>query len=93
VRVKAEKDARQELRDERLDTKYNDPATIKQVAKELKRGLSRWWGRSTTTSSGPNDGADRVVNFYQFDMQAHQTWRRRRRFGFRRSPIKKVATR
>jgi penicillin-binding protein activator len=32
VRVKAEKDLRQDLRDERLDTKFNDPATVKAIA-------------------------------------------------------------
>jgi uncharacterized protein (TIGR02722 family) len=35
VRVKAEQDFRKDIRDERLDTQYNDPATIKAVAKEL----------------------------------------------------------
>jgi len=35
VRIKAQKDLRQELRDERLDTEFNDPATVKAVAKEV----------------------------------------------------------
>lgn len=35
VRVKARKEIRQELRDERLDTQFNDPETVKAIAKEL----------------------------------------------------------
>lgn len=35
VRVKAEMDLREELRDERLDTEFNDPETVKAVAKEV----------------------------------------------------------
>ena len=35
VRIKAVRDARAELREERLDTQFNDPDTIKAVAKEI----------------------------------------------------------
>lgn len=39
VRFKARQQVRQELRDERLDTEYNDPATIKAIAKEVNADL------------------------------------------------------
>ncbi len=39
VRVKAQKDIRAELRDERLDTEFNDPETLKAIAKELNADL------------------------------------------------------
>ena len=90
VRVKAEKDARQELRDERLDTKYNDPATVKQVAKELNADFALV-GSVNDNKQRTNDGR-KVVNYYQFDMElinvetAEKVW-------IQTKPIKKVATR
>ncbi len=90
VRVKAEKQAREELRDERLDTKYNDPATIKQVAKEINADFALV-GSVNDNKQRTNDGRT-VVNYYQFDMQlinvetAEKAW-------IQTKPIKKVATR
>lgn len=90
VRVKAEKDARQELRDERLDTKYNDPATIKQVAKEINADFALV-GAVNDNKQRSSDGRT-IVNFYQFDLQlinvetAEKVW-------IQTKPVKKVATR
>jgi len=90
VRVKAEKQAREELRDERLDTKYNDPETIKRVAKELNSDFALV-GAVNDNKQRSNDGRT-IVNFYQFDMQlinvetAEKVW-------IQTKPIKKVATR
>jgi PBP1b-binding outer membrane lipoprotein LpoB len=90
VRVKAEKDLRPELRDERLDTKYNDPATLKAVAKELNADFALV-GAVNDNKQRSNDGRT-VVNFYQFDMQlvnvetAEKVW-------IQTKQVKKVATR
>jgi penicillin-binding protein activator len=90
VRVKAERDLRQELRDERLDTKYNDPATLKAVAKELNADFALV-GFVNDNKQRSNDGRT-IVNYYQFDMQlinvetAEKVW-------IQTKPIKKVATR
>jgi len=90
VRVKAEKDARQELRDERLDTKYNDPETVKQIAKELNADFALV-GAVNDNKQRTNDGRV-VVNYYQFDMQlinvetAEKVW-------IQTKEIKKVASR
>ncbi len=90
VRVKAEKDARQELRDERLDTKYNDPETVKAIAKELNADFALV-GTVNDSKQRSNDGR-LVVNYYQFDMQlinvetAEKVW-------IQTKEIKKVATR
>ncbi len=67
VRVKAERDARQELRDERLDTKYNDPATIKAVAKELNADFALT-GNVQQVLQRANDGKH-MINFYQINME------------------------
>ena len=90
VRVKAERDLRPELRDERLDTKYNDPATLKAVAKELNADFALV-GAVNDNKQRSNDGRT-VVNFYQFDMQlvnvetAEKVW-------IQTKQVKKVATR
>jgi uncharacterized protein (TIGR02722 family) len=90
VRVKAERDLRPELRDERLDTKYNDPATLKAVAKELNADFALV-GAVNDNKQRSNDGRT-VVNFYQFDMQlvnvetAEKVW-------IQTKAVKKVATR
>ncbi len=67
VRVKAERDARQELRDERLDTKYNDPATIKAVAKELNADFALVGQVIQVRQESAN--RRRWVNFYQANME------------------------
>jgi hypothetical protein len=65
VRVKTARDARQELRDERLDTKYNDPATVKAVAKELNADFA-FTGNVKQILQRTNDG-DKVLNVYQIN--------------------------
>lgn len=67
VRVKAEREARQELRDERLDTKFNDPDTIKAVAKELNADFALV-GSVEDNKQRTADGRT-VVNFYQAKME------------------------
>lgn len=67
VRVKAEKQAREELRDERLDTKYNDPATIKAVAKELNADFA-FTGNVQQVLQKTNDNR-RVMNYYQINAE------------------------
>jgi penicillin-binding protein activator len=67
IRVKAEKDARAELRDERLDTKYNDPATIKKVAAELNSDFALV-GSINDVKQRSGDGRT-VVNVYQAHME------------------------
>ncbi|MBX3378396.1 MAG: penicillin-binding protein activator LpoB [Phycisphaeraceae bacterium] len=67
VRVKAERDARQELRDERLDTKYNDPATIKAIAKELNADFALT-GNVQQVMQRTNDGRT-LVNYYQINAE------------------------
>ena len=67
VRIKAERDARQELRDERLDTKYNDPATIKAVAKEINADFALT-GNVQQVLQRSNDGKS-MINFYQINME------------------------
>jgi penicillin-binding protein activator len=90
VRVKAERDARAELRDERLDTRYNDPATIKAVAKELNADFALI-GRIMDNKQRSGDGRT-VVNYYQANMElvnvetAEKVW-------IQTAEIKKVARR
>jgi uncharacterized protein (TIGR02722 family) len=67
IRVKAERDAREELRDERLDTKYNDPATIKKVAAELNSAFALV-GSINDVKQRSGDGRT-VVNVYQAHME------------------------
>jgi penicillin-binding protein activator len=67
VRVKAERDARQELRDERLDTKYNDPATVKAVAKEINADYALM-GSINDVKQRSTSGRT-VVNYYQATME------------------------
>ena len=90
IDVKAEREARQLLRDERLDTKYNDPATVKQAAKELNSDFALV-GSVNDNKQRTNDGRT-VVNYYQITMEltnvetARIVWSKT-------EPIKKVATR
>jgi penicillin-binding protein activator len=67
VRVKSARDARQELRDERLDTKYNDPATVKAVAKELNADFALT-GNVKQIVQRTNDG-DKLMNYYQINCE------------------------
>lgn len=90
VRVKAERDARQELRDERLDTQYNDPATIKAVAKEINADFALV-GSVNDNKQRSADG-NKIVSYYKVDMQlinvetAEKVW-------IQSKELKKVATR
>lgn len=90
VRVKAERDARAELRDERLDIRYNDPETIKAVAKELNADFALV-GRILDNKQRSGDGRT-IVNYYQANMElinvetAEKVW-------IQTEEIKKVARR
>jgi penicillin-binding protein activator len=90
VRVKAERDARAELRDERLDVRYNDPATIKAVAKEINADFALV-GRIMDNKQRSGDGRT-VVNYYQANMElinvetAEKVW-------IQTEEIKKIARR
>jgi uncharacterized protein (TIGR02722 family) len=90
VRVKAEREARQELRDERLDTQYNDPATIKAVAKEINADFALV-GSVNDNKQRSADG-NKIVSYYKVDMQlinvetAEKVW-------IQSKELKKVATR
>jgi uncharacterized protein (TIGR02722 family) len=90
VRVKAEKDARQELRDERLDTRYNDPATIKAVAKELNADFALV-GSVEDVKQRSGDGRT-VINYYQVRMELIDVETAEKVFG-RTKEIKKIARR
>jgi len=65
--VKGEKEIRQEIRDERLDTKYNDPATLKAVAKELNADFMLV-GSISDVKQRSGDGRT-IVNYYQAHME------------------------
>lgn len=67
VVVKAEREARQELRDERLDTKYNDPATIKAVAKEINSDFALVG--SVNDNKQRSENGRKVINYYQAHME------------------------
>lgn len=90
IRVKTERDARQELRDERLDTKYSDPTTVKAIAKELNADFALV-GRIGANKQRTPDGRT-VVSYYQANMEltnvetAETVW-------IQTSEIKKVARR
>lgn len=78
VRVKAQKDLRQELRDERLDTKFNDPATVKAVAKEVNADYMLV-GRVADNKERSGDGR-KVISYYKVTLElidietAEKTW-------------------
>ncbi len=67
VRIKAERDFRDAIREERLDTKFNDPETIKAVAKELNADFALT-GFVNDNKQRSNDGKV-VVNYYQANMR------------------------
>ena len=90
VRVKTPRDARQEVRDERLDTKYNDPATIKAIAKELNADFALM-GSFNDVKQRSQDGRT-VVNYYQVAMDLVNV--ETQEVVWRKTPeIKKVARR
>jgi uncharacterized protein (TIGR02722 family) len=90
VRVKTPRDARQEVRDERLDTKYNDPATIKAVAKELNADFALM-GSISDVKQRSQSGRT-VVNYYQVSMDLVNV--ETQEVVWRKNPeIKKVARR
>ena len=67
VRVKAEKDLREDLRDERLDTKFNDPATIKEIAKEVN---ADYMMVGTVKDQKERSRDDRkLISYYQVTME------------------------
>ncbi len=67
VRIKAERDFRDAIREERLDTKFNDPETIKAVAKELNADFALT-GFVNDNKQRSNDGRV-IVNYYQANMR------------------------
>jgi PBP1b-binding outer membrane lipoprotein LpoB len=67
ARIKAPRDLRSEGRDERLDTKYNDPATIKAVAKELNADFALVG--DVQQSFQKNNAGDRIANYYMVNME------------------------
>lgn len=67
VRVKAEKDLRQDLRDERLDTKFNDPATVKAIAKEVNADFMML-GRVKDQKERSQDGR-KIISYYQVTLE------------------------
>ena len=90
VRVKTPRDARQEVRDERLDTKYNDPATIKAIAKELNADFALM-GSINDVKQRSQSGRT-VVNYYQVAMDLVNV--ETQEVVWRKTPeIKKVARR
>jgi uncharacterized protein (TIGR02722 family) len=78
VRVKAQKDLRNELRDERLDTKFNDPATVKAIAKEVNADYMLV-GRVADNKERSGDGRQ-VISYYKVTLElidietAEKTW-------------------
>jgi uncharacterized protein (TIGR02722 family) len=67
VRVKAEKDLREDLRDERLDTKFNDPDTIKAIAKEINADYMMVGTVKDQKERSRNDR--KIISFYQVTME------------------------
>lgn len=67
IRIKSERDQRAELREERLDTEFNDPATVKARAKELNADFALV-GQVLQNRQQSPDGRKRV-NFYQVNMR------------------------
>lgn len=67
IDLKSIKNAREELRDERLDTKFNDPATLKAVAKELNADFMMT-GNVQQNLQRSNDG-NKMVNYYAINME------------------------
>lgn len=67
IRLKSERDLRGELRNERLDTEFNDPATIKARAMELNADFALV-GQVLQNRQESPDGRKRV-NFYQAKME------------------------
>lgn len=78
VRVKAQKSLRQELRDERLDTEFNDPATVKAVAMEVNADFMLV-GKVKQNVEKTLD-QKQIINYYQVSLQlinietAELTW-------------------
>lgn len=66
VRLKAQKALRQELRDERLDTQFNDPETVKAIAKEVNADFILV---GTLKDQKERQGGDRIINYYQVTME------------------------
>lgn len=67
VRFKERKDRRDVIRDERLDVKYNDPSTVKAVAKELNADFVMV-GEINDNKETTRDGRS-VIQFYQVNME------------------------
>lgn len=90
VRVIAPREARQILRDERLDTRFKDPAGVKAVAKELNADLALM-GSINDLKQRTTSGRT-VINYYEARLElvdvetTEKVWINTRE-------IKKVATR
>ena len=90
IDIKAQRDLRQELRDERLDTKYNDPTTVKAVAKEVNADLALMG--TINDNKQRSESGNTVVHFYEARLElvdvetAKVIWAKT-------EDIKKVATR
>lgn len=67
VRVKAERDWREELRQERLDVEFNDPATVKAYAKEINADYMML-GRIGDVQEVTRTGKKRV-QYYQVNLE------------------------
>lgn len=90
VQVKAERDQRQDLRDERLDTKYNDPATVKAVAKEVNADFALT-GQIIDNKQRSNDGKT-IVNYYEISLELIDVEKATKEW-IKTVPLKKVAKR
>lgn len=90
VRLKAERDFRDGVREERLDTKFNDPETVKAVAKELNADYALVGFVNDNKQRAENGRV--IVNYYQANMRlidvesAEIVWSQTKE-------LKKVATR
>ena len=91
VRVKTERDAREELRDERLDTKFNDPATVKAVAKELNADFALTGDIQQVVQRDVDD--EKLVNYYQINTRLTDVESAEVVWQGRPVEIKKTATR
>lgn len=67
VRVKAQKDLRQDLRDERLDTKFNDPDTVKAIAKEVNADFMMVG--SVKDQKERSRDSRKIISYYQVTLE------------------------
>lgn len=67
IRVKAQRDLRADLREERLDTAFNDPATVKAAAMEVNADFMLL-GRVKDQKERSRDGK-KVISYYQVTLE------------------------